>query len=501
MQNLEEALSHEKFKLLADRQWRLNNLYYIKDKSGQKVLFNLNWAQKQLTKPHYLNIILKARQLGCTTYHAILFLDTCLFNSNVNAAIVADTYPVAREIFIDKVKFAYDNLPEIIKHMVKAFRDNQNELRFTNGSVYRVSTSLRGGTLNLLHITEFAKICQDNPKKANEIISGALNTIQAGQFACIESTARGRDGHFFKMVKEAEANQQAKAKLTQLDWKLWFFPWWEHPEYVLPADTTVIPHTFEKYFRELKEIHGIDLTPEQQAWYYKKSITQGDYMKREYPSTIDEAFEAANEGFYFAKYLSAARKERRICNVNYDDYAEVYASWDIGIGDSTAIWIYQIIGNEVHFLKYYENSDESLAHYVKWFKKQSFEIDHHIMPHDADSREKGTGKTYAQLAREMGLNVTVLKKDKNEMYGIECARHMLHRCYFDQSKCDLGIRALEAFRKEWNEKLGCYREKSLHNWASHGAKSFIYACESIEQRTGNKGLTAEQWHVLRQTYI
>src|SRR5581483_2600523 len=97
--------------VLADQRWRLSHLYRIKDKEGKDVQFQPNWAQDLLLRPHYLNIILKARQLGITTFHALLFLDTCLFNHNVNAAIVADSKPVAREIFIDKVKFAYDNLP------------------------------------------------------------------------------------------------------------------------------------------------------------------------------------------------------------------------------------------------------------------------------------------------------------------------------------------------------------------------------------------------------
>src|SRR5690606_7894559 len=100
------------------------------------------------------------------TYHAIMFLDTCLFNTDINAAIIADNKPNSREIFIDKVKYAYDNLPEYIKLFVQANRDNVNELRFSNGSVFRVGTSLRSGTLQLLHITEFAKIATDNPKKA-----------------------------------------------------------------------------------------------------------------------------------------------------------------------------------------------------------------------------------------------------------------------------------------------------------------------------------------------
>src|SRR5665811_1019147 len=90
--------------VLGDVNWRLRNLYKIKDKQGLVSDFEPNWAQVALASPHYLNIILKARQLGITTYHALLFLDTCLFNHNVNCAIVADSKPIAREIFIDKVK-------------------------------------------------------------------------------------------------------------------------------------------------------------------------------------------------------------------------------------------------------------------------------------------------------------------------------------------------------------------------------------------------------------
>src|SRR5687767_10425420 len=166
------------FALLANQEWRMSNLYKVKDKQGEIVDFEPNWAQKLLLRSHNLNIVLKARQLGITTFHALLFLDTCLFTPNVNAAIVADSKPVAREIFIDKVKFAYDNLPQFVRDMCPAYRDNVHEMRFSNGSVFRVATSLRGGTLQLLHITEFAKICQENPTKANEIVSGALNAVQ-----------------------------------------------------------------------------------------------------------------------------------------------------------------------------------------------------------------------------------------------------------------------------------------------------------------------------------
>lgn len=217
---------------LKDRRWRLENLYWIKDKEGRRVKFKLNWAQQELLDNlHNLVIIPKARQLGITTFFCILFLDHCLWNRNINAAIIADRYVSAKSIFQDKVKFAYDNLHPLIKIIVPAFRDSANEMRFGSGSIFKVSTSLRSGTCQLLHISEFGKICRQFPHKANEIITGALNTVAKGQFIAIESTAEGRGGHFAEMVRVAQAKQLKDETITDMDYKLFFFPWWKHNEY------------------------------------------------------------------------------------------------------------------------------------------------------------------------------------------------------------------------------------------------------------------------------
>ncbi len=494
----EEDLARE---LLSNKKWRMSNLYYIKNKQGMKVQFKPNWAQKELMNPHYLNIILKARQLGVTTFHALLFLDTCLFNDNVNAAIIADNKVNAREIFIDKVKFAYDNLPDCLRQGFPAHRDNANELRFANGSVFRVGTSLRSGTLQLLHVTEFAKICVENPKKANEIISGAINTLQAGQFCCIESTARGRDGAFYDMCKTAMNKEIGQVELTSMDWKFWFFPWWNHDEYRIDPKNIVIPKDMKTYFDKIEKEIGIPLDDEQRAWYVKKNETQGDYMKREYPSTPEESFMSANEGLYFGSYMTRARSERRIGHLPYDENAPTFTSWDIGIGDDTAIWVFQTVGKSIHWIDYYENSGEALAHYVNWLKHKPYIIEKCFMPHDASAREKGTGKTYADIARELGLKVEIVPRDLNEMFGIDAARNAFSRFWFDESKCSKGLKAVDAFKKEWNEKLGCYRERSLHDWASHASKALIYGVQALARTQNTKGLSADEWKRLRNTMM
>ena len=198
------------------------------------MLFRPNWAQKEILDGlHNLNIILKARQLGITTLFAIFYLDMCLWNTDINAAIIADRQKNSLEIFQDKVKFAYDCLPAAVKAMVPARRDNANELRFENGSVYRVGTSLRGGTVQFLHISEFGKICRESPDKAEEIITGALNTVQVGQFITIESTAEAREGAFASMVRRCQDRELKGLPVGQMDYKLFFLPWHRHPEYAL----------------------------------------------------------------------------------------------------------------------------------------------------------------------------------------------------------------------------------------------------------------------------
>ena len=188
---------YKDFHDLAQSPWeRLNSLYYITTFRGTKIPFRANPTQKQLYDDlWYCNIILKARQLGISTFICLLFLDRCLWNDNVAAGIICHTREDA-EMMFKRVKFAYDNLPDFIKSNITATIDSARELVFNNGSSIRVGTSMRSSTLQYLHISEFGKICAKYPEKATEVITGSLNTVAAGQYVFIESTAEGREGYF-----------------------------------------------------------------------------------------------------------------------------------------------------------------------------------------------------------------------------------------------------------------------------------------------------------------
>jgi hypothetical protein len=453
-------------KLLTDPWWRLNNLYYIVDKNGKKCLFKCNWAQKQLyDNMWYCNIILKARQLGMSTFVCLLFLDRCLFNSNVSAGILAHTLEDAAHMF-KRVKFAYDCLPEEIRSLRTASTDSARELVFSNNSSLRVGTSMRGSTFQYLHISEFGKISATDPSKAREIVTGSLNTLASGQYCFIESTAEGREGAFFEMCKQAQDLQNSKKSLSKMDYRFHFFPWYECPDYVL-NDPVPIPQDMEDYFKALSD-QDINLLPEQKYWYLKKQATQQDDMKREYPSTPEEAFETAITGAYYAKQLDLVRMDGRITKLYYNEELPVHSAWDLGYGDSTAIWLFQVEGKKIHLLEYIENSNEPLTYYIKLLKAKNYVWGKHLVPHDAKNHEYGSGLTRIEIARKNGFAFSVVR-DLSIDEGIDSVRYLFNRLWFDEEKCNRGIVALDNYRRSWNKTQGHWGSNPCHNSSSHCA--------------------------------
>src|SRR6185503_4306079 len=200
---------------LDSKLYRLTHFYYITDKSGNEILFNLNWAQIQLhEKEWHQMLVLKARQLGVTTYFSINFLDDCFWHPNTNAGIIAHRKEDAEDIFKKKVKYAYDRMPKWTRTFNSATNDRSGELAFENGSSYRVSTGFRSGTYQRLLVSEFGKICAKSPDVAKEIVTGSLNTVSADQIIAIESTAEGREGYFYDFAKSSEDLSQSGASLS-----------------------------------------------------------------------------------------------------------------------------------------------------------------------------------------------------------------------------------------------------------------------------------------------
>ena len=477
MKDLEKAAA-----LLGDPLWRLNNLYWIIDKEGQKKKFTLNWAQQKLySNLWYSNIILKARQLGISTFVCLLFLDKCLFNSNVSTGIIAHTREDAEHMF-KRVKFAYDHLPDELKRFRSATVDSARELVFNNHSSLRVGTSMRGSTLQYLHISEFGKICAHYPDKAREIVTGSLNALGNKQYVFIESTAEGKEGYFYEFCKQAEAMQLADKKLAPLDYRFHFFPWHTCSDYSLDEAIT-IPKEIDEYFLRLAS-NGINLTDGQKAWYYKKLLVQKDDMKREYPSTPDESFESAIDGSFYAKWIRDARFEGRMGSevlVPWDQHAKVHVAFDPGYLDSCALVFWQNVGKEIHVIDYYENSGEGLAHYLDIIKKKPYVYGSYYGPHDIESHQFSTGLSTKEVAASLGVHFVTLNTLKIRLDdGIEAVRGVFPRIWIDSKNCSRLIKCLENYRKEYDINYQIYKNKPVHDQFSHGADAFRYMAIAIK---------------------
>lgn len=260
---------------LDDPMWRISNLYKIiikgdDDPDGLVITFKPNRAQRRLiARLHHRNIILKARQLGFTTLIAILWLDTALFSKGpIRCGIVAQDKDTATMIFRDKVKFAYNNLPPVLRERFPLEKDSAEEILFAhNGASIRVATSYRGGTPHRLHISEFGKICRQYPHKAQEVVTGSLPAVPKSGITVIESTAEGQDGAFYDMTMAAKALDEKGAPLSAKDYRFHFFPWWEAPEYRLPAERVVFTEADNRYFLEVEGKIKRQLDVAQRAWY------------------------------------------------------------------------------------------------------------------------------------------------------------------------------------------------------------------------------------------
>lgn len=455
--------------------WRLHNLYYITDENGQRLLFRPNWAQAQFLEDMWdLNVILKARQLGFTTLIQLIMLDACVFNSDIRAGTIAHTREDAEAFFKDKVKYPYDNLPEQLRSRVLATQDSARQLTFSNNSSVRVGTSLRSGTFQYLHVSEYGKIGAKYPEKAIEIKTGAFNTVHAGQTIFVESTAEGQGGEFYEMCQTARSLERRGVELTPLDFKFHFFPWWRNPHYTLPHEAVNLTNAQIKYFNSLEKDHGVTLTKRQKAWYVKKAEQQGAYMKREFPSTPDEAFETAIEGAYFSHEMAQMELQGRVCDLPFERGIFVDTWWDLGMNDTMCIGFVQYVGGWWHVIDYYENSGMGLSHYASVMDEKRQEggwtYGRHLWPHDGNIRIMDeNGRKRKDVMQGLGYKVEIIQRPKDLRESIEGSRNFLSKVKMNRATTETLMIGLKNYRREWDEATATFKDRPLHNWASHRA--------------------------------
>jgi len=208
-------------------------------------------------------------------------------------------------------------------------------------------------------------------------------------------------------------------------------------------------------------------------------MARNEMGENKYAQEFECSFDSAIEGAYYGNIINDLVAKNHVREIPHESITSRWSAWDLGMGDSTTIWIAEVIGGEIRIMDYYENHGESLDHYVEWIKDNGYMDCTHILPHDVRVRELGTGKSRLEVLESSGMNIDICKMIGVED-GIQAVRRMLPNCYFNKETTEFGINCLRNYRRQYNEKLDAYAEKPLHDWTSHAADAFRYLAVGLD---------------------
>lgn len=470
---------------LPSKLWRLNNLYTIVTKQGERVTFRMNYAQHKVyaaSLQHPRLIILKSRQQGISTFWLISFFDDGMVFGDLSIGLMAQGNREA-SVLLKRVGLAWDNFPKPIASLLtlKQLNNNASELTWSNGSTIYISVSFRSATLQRLHISEYSKIANANPQRAKETKTGTLQAIAPGNTVVIESTAEG-DNDFKQMwnnalLAEQRVNERGLPTFAGKDFKPVFLSWVDDPDCV--SDTfEEASLTEQKYFEKIEGELGIELSQEQKNFWIGQYRELGEEIYQEYPATPEEAFTKINDGAYYgALYTSNIIKKNRVLKSLHDPMLEVFVAMDLGMNDTFTLVYFQRWENEWRIIDEYSNSGEGLEFYVKQMESTGYQIAQVFAPHDVEVKELGTGKSRLQRLKELGVrNITVLKRLPT-VDGIEAVRAIIPNMWIDE-KCTYLRKCLQNYSKEWDEAHETWKAKPNHDKWSHGADAIRYMAMS-----------------------
>ena len=350
---------------------------------------------------------------------------------NPRFAYLAPTYAQAKDIAWGYLKDYTAPLPEVVQResdLAVILSSNGARIRLYGADNY---DRLRGIYLDGIVIDEVADI---DPRAWTEVIRPALSDREG--WAVFIGTAKGRD-HFYRLYAEAAKDPE------------WF------TMMLRASETGIIPQA------ELDSA--------------RKTMTA-----ERYDQEYECSFDAAVPGAYYALELREADAAKRIDSVPWDRTADVITAWDLGHADKTAIWFAQLVGKEIHVIDYYENSGQAIDHYVREVKSRPYVYSEHLLPHDAQAKELGTGKTIQEVVEALGLRIRVVKRHSVDD-GINAVRMALSRCWIDAVKCERGLEALRLYRAEMDEKHQILRSQPLHDWTSHAADALRYLIMGVDE--------------------
>jgi len=205
-----------------------------------------------------------------------------------------------------------------------------------------------------------------------------------------------------------------------------------------------------------------------------------------YNQEFECSFNAAVEGSYYGKLINDLEEQDRITTIPREELSKTFCAWDLGMSDSTSIWVAQVVGKEIRLVDYYENHGQGLDTYVSYIRDNGWSHATQLLPHDVVVRELGTGKSRKEVLEAAGLEITVVPK-LSVQDGIQAVRQILPRCWFDKDKTKKGLDALRNYRRVFDEKRNVFFDTPLHDWASHSSDAFRYLSVGLDESGSDWG--------------
>ena len=522
---------------IANKKWRINNLYQVVDQDGKEYPFQMNEVQKLLFKNmHNRNVILKSRQVGITTFVALLFLDEILFYPNSTAYIIADKDENAEQIYERKILHPFVKLDKEMKKLlqIKEVNNNSRLLKLDNFSSIRVSMSARSGTAQMLHISEYGIISARDPDKANEIKTGALNTAHSDALILIESTSKGKVGPFYPFcmnsMKVTKEEDKGLIILNKMQYRFHFYSWTQNKSNDMSkkeSESVTIRGEIREYFERLERERNIKVSTTKEAWYQLKfdemsSVAdiddRGEFgdqeqvedpnelMRQEYPTYPEECFSDSVMGSYFQRQLALAAKDGRIGSQKlYLPYKKIDTWWDLGIRDYTAVIFSQMQDNQCYIVDYYENSGQPIDFYIRHLnelsRQKGYAYGAVVFPHDGGNVDKVSGMSCFSKAREMGYNAKVMVKPKNKQNMINNARNFISQCHFSKNEnVEILLKHLYGYAKKYVPATGVYEDKPRRSKHNHGADAFQLMAANFRRMSDNSLYLNDDRHLNRSRH-
>lgn len=335
-------------------------------------------------------------------------------------AYVAPNYQQAKRIAWEYVK--HYNQPIIEQ-------THESELRITlkNGSKIFLlgaekADSLRGLYLDGVVLDEFAQI---RPSAWSQVILPCLSDRQG--WATIMGTPMGKN-HFYDYAMKAKND-----------------PNW--------------------YYMELKASES-NILPASELSMIKSQMDVSDYQQE-----YECSFEAALRGAIYGQDMETAQREARVGAFDLDPNLPIDVICDLGFTDDTVLVFFQLAPNGILVHEVYSNNELEWDSYLD--EMESRNVRDVYLPHDAKAKNLQTGRSIVEQTIRRGYRPRMVP-DHKLRDGIAATRKLLPFVYWNEPLCGGAIESMKSYRREWDDKLGCYRDRPVHDWASHTADAIRY---------------------------